>query len=46
MSFYPQKDGLSVYSKIIEGKFPDRFSIYRGLKSLGIDYPSILGSKK
>lgn len=46
MSFYPQKDGLSVYSKVIEGKFPDRFSIYRGLKSFGIDYPSILGSRK
>jgi len=42
MSFYPQKDGESVYSKITSKKFPDKFSIYRGLKNIGIDYPKIL----
>jgi len=32
--FYPQRDGKSVFDKIIEGKYPDKYSFYRGYRGL------------
>ncbi len=39
---YPQSDSKSVLYKIITGKLPDRLTVWRGLKRLGIDFPFIL----
>jgi hypothetical protein len=36
LSYYPQIDGKSVYDKIIDGKYPNRYSFYRGLRRFGI----------
>jgi hypothetical protein len=32
--FYPQRDGKSVFDKIADGKYPDKYSFYRGYRGL------------
>ena len=46
MFFYPQRNNKPVFYKLLDEEYPDRFTIYRGFKKLGIDFPQILSEKK
>ncbi|MEF3280038.1 MAG: hypothetical protein K6357_03635 [Elusimicrobiota bacterium] len=46
MLCYPQKDGKSVIGKIADEQYPDRFSLYRGFKQLGLPSNWIIGNTK
>jgi len=46
MFFYPQRNNKPVFYKILDEEYPDRFTIYRGFKKLGINIPQILTEKK
>ncbi|MGC9069739.1 MAG: hypothetical protein ACP5IO_00305 [Elusimicrobiales bacterium] len=39
---YPQSDSLSLLYKIYTGRIPNRLTIYRGFKKLGIDFAFLL----
>jgi hypothetical protein len=46
MFFYPQRNNKPVFYKLLDEEYPDRFTIYRGFKKLGINIPQILPEKK
>lgn len=46
LSFFPQKDGVSPLDRLLDGRYPAKTDVYRGLRRLGIDYPALLPPKK
>ncbi|HAT72080.1 MAG TPA: hypothetical protein DCS63_04615 [Elusimicrobia bacterium] len=46
LSFLPQKNRVSALSKIADGKYPDRRSVFIGLLRLGIYCPGLLPTQK
>lgn len=42
LSLLPQKDGVSPLRKLTSGAYPDRRSLYIGLRSLGVEAPGLL----
>jgi hypothetical protein len=46
LSFLPQKDGVSPFTKVWNGQYPTDRSLYFGLLKVGIDYPALLPPQK
>lgn len=42
----PQLDGVSVFDKLSLGIYPNRASVYEGLKRVGLDYPELKPPEK
>ena len=38
----PQKDAVSIFDKLVAGRYPTRETLYLGLRKVGIDYPALL----
>lgn len=46
LAFLPQKDGRSALGKFLAGSYPDKTSLYYGLRRLGLDVPGLLPPQK
>lgn len=42
LGFLPQNDGVSPLDKLLDGRYPGKLDVYKGLMRLGIDYPALL----
>lgn len=44
--YYPQRDKISVFQKLAQGRYPNRLTIYKSLKRFGIDAKFLLEKEK
>jgi len=42
MTLTPQEDSVPILNKLINGYYPDKKSIYKGLLKIGIERPELL----